>query len=152
MEAVRELKLTDLPGWCDELAARLVNVDLAPLFRRLSLYLVRETRRNFEEQHSPDGVPWAAFVRSPNKRRGGPSAKLLRDRDILFGSLTAGSANHVEEIMSSSLIWGTNVPYGGFHQDGTKNMEARPFVGITLAMTNRIEDITLDYMRERLVA
>jgi hypothetical protein len=143
--ASESITLADLPGWTRGLADRLAGLDLTRPLQTVGLYLAAQARRCFDEQRSPDGVPWAGWKHPPSARRGGPSAKLLRDRDVLMASLVGKGAYHVERVTRASLLWGTAVPYGKYHQDGTRTIPARPFVGVSGPMLDRIEQILLDY-------
>ena len=148
MSASQALTLADLPKAAQVVAARLGAFDLRAALRTVALYLSSQAKLAFVNQASPDGVPWARFKRPPSVKRGGPSAKLLRDTGILMGSLTGQTdSGHVEEITATSLRWGTNVRYGAFHQHGTKRMVARPFLGITPAMLKRITQILGDALK-----
>jgi phage virion morphogenesis protein len=122
----------------------------APL-RTCALYLNSAARQRFDQGASPDGVPWAALIR-PSKRRGGASAKPLRDTGILMASLTSRATGHIEEITDTALEWGTNVSYAAFHQHGTARMVARPFLGVTPKDEERMATIILDWAEKRLKA
>lgn len=49
----------------------------------------------------------------------GSSFEILRDTNILFGSLSVGAPGNVQEFVDHGLKMGTNVYYGRFHQDPT---------------------------------
>ena len=55
------------------------------------------------------------------RRREGRGHKILIDTGILMNSITY-------KVEGNTLLVGTNVPYGAYHQHGTKNMIARPFL------------------------
>ncbi len=153
MSAALTLSLADLPKELQQIAARLGTIDLRHALRTVALYLSSQARKAFDAQASPDGVPWAKFKRPPSVKRGGPTSKLLRDTGILMGSLTGqASGGHVEEITAGSLRWGSNVPYGGYHQAGTKTIPARPFLGVTPAMVGRIKLILADAVKRAVKA
>ncbi len=159
MSAALTLSLADLPKELRQIAARLGTIDLRHALRTVALYLASQARKAFDQQASPDGVPWAKFKRPPSVKRGGPSSKLLRDTGILMGSLTGqAGGGHVEEITAGSLRWGTNVtgesgfPYGAAHQFGTRTIPARPFLGVTPAMIGRIKLIIMDAVKRAVKA
>ncbi len=147
----QDISLTDLPRYLADVAARAAHPDLTVPINRIGIYLASEAKLNFDRQQTPDGVPWAAFKHPPSKRRGGPSAKLLRDTDVLMASLTARGAGHVEQVTPNSLLWGTAVPYGQFHQWGTITIPARPFIGVSQPMLDTVEDILFDYLKSELI-
>ena len=140
-------QVLDLSGALAPLVGRL---DFRIPLRTVALYLNSQARKCFDEQRSPDGKPWARFKRKPSARRGGPSAKLLRNTGILMASLTGQAGGHVEVLTATSLTWGSNVPYAGYHQHGTKHIPARPFLGITDQMRGRIEQIVAEYVKRAL--
>ena len=132
--ATSTLNLADLPNWLDGIDPS--KLDVPRLLRPVGIYLAAQAKRNFDLGQSPDGVPWAPLART-SKRRGGPTAKPLRDTGILMASMAAGTG-HIEDIAGSSMTWGTNVFYAGFHQHGTGGIPARPFLGLTPAMEKRM--------------
>ncbi len=146
MSFAQELDLSGLSSTTQQaLVAAVGRIDLRPAFRTVALYLNSQARRNFVNQSAPDGTPWARFKHKPSAKRGGASAKLLRDTGVLQASVTSGV---VEDVTSFSLRWGTNVPYAKFHQFGTRHLPARPFIGITPAMVQRIEQILVEYLKK----
>jgi phage gpG-like protein len=68
-----------------------------------------------------------------------------------MNSLSAGGAGNVATGTEAGLVFGTSVRYAGFHQDGTRRMVARPFLGITPAMEHRIEQIVEAWVAKRLL-
>ena len=146
--ATSTLNLSDLPNWLDGIDPS--KIDLRAVLRTVGLYLASQAKRNFDQGQSPDGVPWAPLVR-PSRKRGGPTAKPLRDTGILMASMAAG-ADHVEDIDAASLTWGTNVWYAGFHQHGTRRIPARPFIGLTPQMEMRIAQIVIDGIAKQVKA
>ena len=140
--ASERLDLSGLPG-VQAALARLT--DFTKPLRTIALLLNAEARLCFVNQAAPDGTPWAKFKRPPSVKRGGPSAKLLRDKDLLMGSLTGQGAEHVENVTASRLEWGSNVPWSPFQQDGTRFIPARPFVGLTPGIRAKIARILEDY-------
>jgi phage virion morphogenesis protein len=141
------LALRDLPGWTEGLARRLERLGLARPLQTVAFYLANQARLCFDEQRSPDGVPWAPFNRTPSARRGGTGAKLLRNTGVLMASLAGKGSGHVEDVGASSLVWGTAVPYAGFQNDGTRTIPARPFLGVTDDMKETVSKILLDYVK-----
>ena len=145
--STRSLTLADLPDFLAGLGESLQRIDFAKPLATVGLYLASQAQQRFDEQRSPDGVPWADWARPPSEKRGGPTAKLLRDTDVLMASLTSQAhAEHIEEATSASLLWGTNLPYSSFQQEGTEDIPARPFLGINDKMRGRIGLILTDYV------
>lgn len=124
MSIARELTLSDLPKWFEELGDRLANVDLTRAFKVIALSLKRDAQKCFNEGRSPDGEAWKPlknprhhptserYKKAAQKNQStGDSERPLRDNGALMGSLTGSSANHVEDVTPSSLNWGTNLEY-----------------------------------------
>ena len=143
----------DLSGLADRLrrmaagATRRLNLQGAT--RPVALYLAAQAKRCFVEGKAPDGTPWAP-LKNPSKRRGGASAKPLRDTGALMASLGSGQGN-VRVGTAHGLLFGTNVSYAGFHQEGTRQIPARPFLGVTPARESRIAEIVLEWVQKRLL-
>ncbi|HYH63260.1 MAG TPA: hypothetical protein VD866_01035 [Urbifossiella sp.] len=66
---------------------------------------------------------------------GGRVVDILRDTARLLRSLTPGTdgtprgADQIVRTPPGEVIVGTNVPYAGAHQNGTRHVPARPFTG-----------------------
>lgn len=80
--------------------------DLTPLMDSIGLTLEGSAIDRFEKEQAPDGTPWAPSIRA--KEEGG---KTLTDSSRLRSSITSNPS-------ASSVEVGTNVIYGGAHQDG----------------------------------
>ncbi len=97
-----------------------------PLLKRYVVLLSSESKKCFDESRGPDGSPWAALKRPRDRQRdqkgkkagGGSGQKPLRDTLLLMLSVTARGEGHKEEIGPTSLVWGSNLPYAGTHQEG----------------------------------
>jgi phage gpG-like protein len=70
--------------------------------------------------------------RRPSRKLGG---QILFDTGRLSGSIGIVAGHNQVEV-------GTSVAYARFHQHGTRNMVARPFVGLTAADHDEIERAT----------
>jgi phage virion morphogenesis protein len=93
-------------------------------------------RKCFQQQQSPDGKAWAPLkvLTVKGRRKGkGPrrkGAQILRDTGVLMASATANMAPGAVRVLTDRVsVVGSNVMYAGFHQDGTKFITARPFIG-----------------------
>lgn len=147
--ATQSMTFEQLSAYLQGLGERLQSISFRRPLQTVALYLASQARRCFDESRAPDGSPWAPLV-APSARRGGASAKPLRDTGLLMASLTGQGAGHVEQISDVAILWGTNVAYGSHHQYGTRRIPARPFLGLTPSMESRISLIVTDYV-ERLL-
>lgn len=82
-----------------------------PLHNQIGEYLVRSTQDRFDDQVSPEGSRWQSIdpVTMAFKR----IKKILTESSRLRDSV-------VYQATDDNIEWGTNVIYGGIHQDGGK--------------------------------
>lgn len=140
--------LAGLSGLADA-ASRLPAADWTPAFRDVGIYLNGRARDCFDGSHAPDGSAWLP-LKSPSKRRGGSSAKPLRDTDVLMASMSSAGPGHVHQVAGPTLTWGSNLDRAEWHQWGTGRIPARPFLGITPAMEARIVQILGHHVKRML--
>ncbi len=148
MPASRTLTITGLQDYLTRLGRALTVADMTPAWKVVRLLLTSSTRENFVGSHTPDGTPWLP-LRNPSKKRGGSSAKPLRDTGLLLASIT--SAATVTET-AAEITYGTGLYYAGFQNFGTRTIPAREFVGfndrtaakITLAVQDHLERLLRD--------
>lgn len=114
----------------------LAAIDWAPALRACSLLLASAARECFDQGRAPDGAAWLPLKR-PSKKRGGKSAKPLRDTGLLMASLQPGRPDNVTDVGAFHVGFGTNVAYARFHQEGTRTIPARPFLGWTPALERK---------------
>lgn len=126
------------------------RLSLEKPFRQIALLLASATRQNFDRAASPDGTPWAPFKRTPSAKRGGPAAKLLRDTGLLMSSYGAG-AGHVERVSGVALEWGSNVDRAAWHQFGTRAIPARPHVGVTPELLQKVDFVITQFLGNSLL-
>jgi len=103
-----------------------------PLLVILGNLLRRQTLRHFDQESGPAGK-WADLRPSTIARKRG--GQILFDTGRLRGSIGVVAGHKQVEV-------GTSVAYARFHQHGTRNMVARPFVGLTAADHDEIERAT----------
>ena len=146
-----EIDLAQLPGLLARQAAGLARPDLRPAWRRVSLLLSAAAKETFAGAMAPDGAPWQPFRRTPPRRRGGASAKLLRDTGLLMASYTAGAGGHVEDATPTSLIWGSNLDRAGWHHFGTsRGIPARSQIGLNSKLLEKIDLVVGDWLEQML--
>ncbi len=150
MSVALEYTFVELADELTRAGADLGRLDLRPALREVELLLVSDVRRNFDEQHGPGGLVWAPFARTPSRKRGGATAKLLRDTGLLMASYTPGASGNVERVEPLSLVWGSNLDRAAWHQFGTATIPARPQAGITDELAGKAEMIVGEHA-ERLI-
>lgn len=125
------------------ISERLTNLskqmsDLKPVMSAIGGILESSTRLRISNQKKDaDGQKWAALSESTlrSKRRG----SLLVNRGMLMRSITHSASTR-------SVIVGSNMAYARFHQEGTKNMPARPFLGLSKHDYEDVADLLDDWL------
>ncbi len=124
------------PDRLAERIARLGDMDTRPLMDEAGALLVSQTQRRIDsEKTDPDGTPWQAWSESyAGSRHHGQS--LLVASEALLDSI-----DHIVGLGGDSVEWGTNLIYGGSHQNGLDmsvvgsrrriTIPARPYLGIS---------------------
>ncbi len=110
------------------------------VFADIGEYLLESTKQRFADEVDSDGLPWEPLSSHTHKDRN--ADRILLEHGDLMDSLHYNSgADHVE--------LGTNLIYGATHQfgDDSRNIPARPFLGISAAD----EDTILDLMERHLL-
>jgi phage gpG-like protein len=132
-----------------ELGGKVAALSFERPLKTAAVYLASQSKECFDQSRDPSGVAWLP-LKSPSARRGGPRSKPLRDTGLLMASVAARGAGHVEEVTRTSLVVGTSIDYASYHQLGTSSIPARPFLGITAKIEDRIARIILDYVKREL--
>lgn len=134
------IHVTDRSGldFMDRLGRRMTN--MRPVMAEIGEIVAESIQRNFTEQRSPDGVPWAPLSLETLKRKRHPD-RILYESGILFRSI------HPEPHARSVSI-GTNIIYGAVHQFGhkPKNIPARPYLGVRDEDWTEIEAAVLHWL------
>lgn len=103
--------------------------DLRPFWNRFADALANYNKRVFNSEGKFGGAGWAPL--SPDygawKAVNYPGKTILRRTDTLYDSLTKRPFG-IENLTGSVARFGTDVPYAGYHQTGTRFMPARPFM------------------------
>ena len=106
--------------------------NLRPWLKRAGLQLVQSAQKNFQQGGRPkwNGLKLATLIGRGNTAGGGGLSKPLRDTGVLMASI-ASAMKHPQGVwvlLKDSLAVGTNVPYAGYHQFGTRWISAREFL------------------------
>lgn len=153
--------------WLTGLAIAAERIDYGPAANATAVYLAAQGKRSIAESRSPDGVPYA-----PLKVRKG---KALWNRGLLAASISARAAAVPGGFAAEQTV---GVAYGPPHQTGftvperrrrkpwvfngaggktvfTRHIRAyrvpaRPFLGVTPKMADRIADFAVDSVVKQL--
>lgn len=126
------------------------RADDSRIFSEFQQTLAIDEAEMFEGQHDSSGTSWGSL--QPSTIKGQRNNRILFDSGALMASLvTVGGPGNVSGVAPRGLLFGTEVEYAIFHQDGTPEMPARPPVGIKpeslVKLTNAIADRTVENMR-----
>lgn len=114
--------------------------DLTPVFQDIGESLLISHRERFDRAISPDGIPWAELSPDYQKRKRRNRNKIL----VLDGWLRQlhYAASDAE------LDLGTDRIYGATHQfgDASRNIPARPFLGLDEAERATVLDILEEWL------
>ena len=116
--------------------------DLQPVFADIGEYLLLAHDERWARQEDPDGSPWAPLSpRYAARKKKNPDLILVLDgflRDTLAYNATA-----------SGLEFGSNRIYAATHQfgDDSRNIPARPWLGISADDETEILDILQDHLK-----
>ncbi len=117
--------------------------DPTPLLQTVGGILRDSTvNRIVNTKTSPDGeawAPWAMSTMLARTKRGTSGTGLLYETGGLANSITF-------EIQGNSVIVGSNSPVAPYLQNGTDNMPARPFVGISQEDSDSIHSALADFL------
>jgi phage gpG-like protein len=64
--------------------------------------------------------------------------------------IDVGGPGNIHETSHRGLLFGTDVEYSLFNQEGTQRIPARPHVGMTEKLVDAIADEVLDFAVEQL--
>lgn len=104
--------------------------DLTTLMDAIGGLLESGTRQRFTDKKAPDGTAWANLM--PNSERAKRNTKRKTEKGggilVFSGNLEQSITHHADPY---SVTVGTPESYGVYHQFGTEDMPARPFLGLS---------------------
>lgn len=103
----------------------------------------------FNGQREPGGSPWAPLKPSTVARKG--HSRILYETGSLMASLTQiDGPGNINAVSDRGSIFGTDVEYAIYHQNGTPKMPARPPVGTNDEDVDKLCELIADYIVESL--
>jgi len=145
------LDFEGLPEWVqltEDMQGRIE--DLTPVFNFLHEVWIGQVREQFEtegqhflgEKWEPLSPAYAAW-----KEKNYPNMPILQRTRRLIRSLTEEShPEHIAEIGPDSAVFGTEVPYGRYHQAGSERLPRRQVLAVRDAMRRVAFRATLAYV------
>lgn len=147
------IDITQLSSWAAAQQRAFIGMGLGKTLKVIATLMAAKTKENFQASRSPEGKTWAPLLRPRSgKRHKKSTPKPLLDRGLLQASISSRSAaGHIEEINDYGIEFGTNLNYAGYHQHGTKNMVARPFLGFNDELLTQIDKILGEHIEQGIV-
>jgi phage gpG-like protein len=108
--------------------------DPRPAFELMVRALRQSERETFSSSGAALGVSWPPAA-DPSRKT---DSRLLVASGRLMNSLASMTGDSVAEVQTTSLRFGTDVPYASYLQYGTSRMPARPFLGMTDSVQSRL--------------
>lgn len=119
--------------------------DLIPLWERFEDELAAIETERFESRGYGEWPALAASTLAQKAAHGFPLDPLIRTR-ALYTSLTEPAQAATKGPQQFS--WGTDIPYAGFHQDGTDKMPQRKVLEIRTEDRRRLEGVMVGWLNE----
>lgn len=117
--------------------------DPSPAMQGMAEDIRGEVDLAFAEGRSPAGERWEPLQPATIAQRRGNSSQPLRDTGRLANSIMAAFGSDYAEV-------GTNVEYAGFHQHGTRDILARPYIPLAEDLAGGDSDLVLDAVFDHL--
>lgn len=110
-------------------------------------WLAEQHAGQFAGEFDSNLESWSPLKESTVKKKG--HDRILVEHGALMASLVSvGGPGNIHGAMPRGMLFGTDVEYAIFHQNGTGKMSARPPVGLSEEtldkLTNRIADSTVE--------
>lgn len=118
------------------------NHSYRPAFVKIRDYFRLIHEEYFNRESGPEG-PWTPLSHLTVKKKGFDTI-LIDFNNMRSSTLFTGAKDHVEDIEDAFLIWGTSDPKAIFHDQGTRRMPRRVFVGLTEDNVTPVLDIIAD--------
>ena len=123
------------------MAARIANPQ--PALAQIGEFMASKVMLGImSEKDDSEGHKWAAWMpstREQREKKGNVGLGLLWDDGELLGSIRVQTSRN-------EVVIGTAVPFAPFLQEGTPKMQARPFLGWSLAEQSMSEEFVARYI------
>jgi phage virion morphogenesis protein len=133
----------DNSGLKDILRKLRAATDRTEILDEAGAVLLNRIRTRFFREQDPDEVSWIPSKPAIKRRSGGGSGTLF-DTGTLFRSIQLAGTGPNERKIS------TDVFYGLFHQEGTKFMPQREFLGFNEGDAELVNQLIIKRIQEKL--
>lgn len=128
--------------------------DATAVWEAIADSLEGEVRKAFQTEGSSTGTKWHPLSRgyATWKARHYPGRRILEATGALRKSYEQGGGGHIRKVSPRSMTWGSEVPYGRYHQAGSGRLPRRPILRLTGDVKDQWERIIhkfiIDSVRE----
>jgi len=119
--------------------------DKGRLLNSLGMVIEEQTKDRIEfTKLNPEGRKWDPWKESTRRYM----QKKFKKASLLYRDPSKGLLNSIEHQVkgSDSVIIGSSKEYAGFHQEGTRKMAARKFLGVGVADIAELQDAVARFM------
>jgi len=109
--------------------------------------LVASHAGHFSERRDSSGSIWPPLAAATIARKG-HDVPLVETNRLKESVLSLNHPDHVGGVTHRGLLFGTEVEYGMFHQEGTKRIPQRAFVGLESPLLEKIVSGVADHVVE----
>lgn len=124
--------------------------DFTSVFEKIAPRFYGIIRKRFRDE-GPGFAPLSPRYAALKRRLYGDKT-ILRATDKLYESFTPQSPGNINRITKTTAEFGSSVPYGIFHQQGTSRMPARPPIEITPQHELQFAQIAIKDLNEKIKA
>lgn len=137
-----------LGGIFIEIEQQFINADYSKTLEPFLKVFEGTHAAGFAAEANPVGSKWKPLSPRTVKRKG--HGIILYKTGRLKASLIGATGDSVRAVSHRGLLFGTEVPYSIFHQDGTSRLPQREHVGINDETCQSVVDAIADAVVETL--
>lgn len=142
-------RIEELSSVFQDVSSVVANTDYQRELGEFQQIIVAQEAEMFGGQKNAGGTPWAPLKPATIKRK--RQNRILYDTGALMASLTnVGGSGNVHEAMPRELVFGTDIEYAGYLQEGTSKMPARPPFGLSETTLAKLAEMIADATVEKL--
>lgn len=116
-----------------------LKIDWLPLHRKVAVLMATSTKKNFERSSAPDGTPWPPLKRGQRK-------PLIKSGALMAAATSAFAAGRSR---GDDFVYEVDTPYGSFHQEGTRTIPKREFLGVSEDMGLALSRMASEHVIEQ---
>lgn len=152
----RTIEAKDFGAWLGEYLADVAKADVAPALDGVGELLRKGFAAAFASETGPNGQAWAARASSQITAHPDFAGRrlLVLSGDLFFAATTSAGIGNINQLAPQELLVGVSagsVPYAAFHQFGTSNMPARPFIYATEETVQASANLLADWLLENIL-